>query len=314
MRKFGFICLWIICFVLIDVVICRQFLNLGHPRDFDIYKSKRPPVPYAEFTSEKLLEETSFDKTKFWENKNSLKVAFFAGSTGMRLEQKKFSEHLTKLFNEEVELVNFSMYSGNHSQHLHLLLEILHNDVPDIVIFYGGYNETITQGNYDPRPGFPYSYYYRGELSPLKRVLLEKSALFGALEWKYGLISHINHLRNEYKPFSPEWNKTIENKYFEKLELVKRVTESLPSKRYGKTKFIAFYQPYRSDLHSEFYDYHKNIRNRIQEIDYIIDLHDLYEKLGNSVYYDDCHVNSIANNLLIETISEKVANKFANEK
>ena len=308
MRKFGFICFYILCFLFIDVFICRTLLNLGHPRDFSIYKSHRPPRPYVEFTSERLSKETSFDKTKFWKSndKETIKIAFFGGSTGMPVVQEKFSEILTNLCNENVEVVNFSMYSGNHTQHLHLLLEILHNDVPDIVVFYGGRNETIQQLHFDPRPGYPYSYYYRAELSPLKRLLIEKSALCGSLEWKYHLISHINELREEYKPGSPEWNVIIENKYFETISLAKRVAESLPSKKYGNTKFIAFYQPYRSDLYPEFFENHSNIRKRIESIDYIIDIHDLYKKMGNDVYYDDCHVNYLANNLLVETLSKEI--------
>lgn len=315
MKRFGLFCFYVLCFVFIDMFICRYLLGFGHPRDFSIYKSARPPIPYAEFTSTKLKQETSLDKIKFWnsKDKNTIKVAFFGGSTGMPVKEKLFSEKLSQLFRQNVEVVNFSMYSGIHTQHLHLLLEILHNDIPDIVVFYGGRNETIQQGHFDPRPGYTYSYYYRAELSPLKKLLIENSALFGALESKFGILSHINELRNEYKPFSKEWNDSVVNKYFENLALTKRVAESLPSSKYGKTKFIAFYQPYRSELYPEFYEYHKLIRDKIKDIDYIIDIHDLYDVFDKNIYFDDCHVEDIATDLLVETMAAKIAEKFYEE-
>ncbi len=313
MRKFGFICFWILCFLFFDVVVCRYLLHFGYPSDFFIYKTIRPPRVFVEFTAERLATETSFDKTVFWKNndENVIKVAFFGGSTGMPVSETLFSKRLSELFGQTVEVVNFSCYSSNHTQHLHMILEILHHSTPDIVVFYGGYNETMSQGFYDPRPGYPYSYYYRGELSTIKKLLIENSALIGALEWKYHKITSLSKLREEYKPFSQEWNKSVEDKYFSNLELARRVTESLPSKKYGNTKFIAFYQPYRDEIYPEFSETHNNIRERIKNVSYIVDVHDYYNQFGTSIYFDDCHVDLQTTNMLVLKLSEEIAKKFA---
>ena len=313
MRKFGFVCFWILCFIFFDVVVCRHLLHLGHPSDFSNFHDKRPPRVYVEYTSEFLVKETSFDKTVFWKEKGDdvIRVAFFGGSTGLPVATKLFSKRLSKLLGEKVEVANFSICSGNHTQHLHTILEILHHSTPDIIVFYGGYNETITQGRFDPRPGYPYSYYYRGELSTVKKFLIENSALFGAYEWRYNTITHLSKLREEYKPFSEEWNKTIVDKYFSNMELAKRVSESLPSKKYGNTKFIAFYQPYRAELIPEFYPYHENIRERIKNVDYIIDIHDYYDQFGKEIYIDECHVDLQITNMLVVKLSDEIAKRFS---
>ena len=313
MRKFGFLCFWILCFVFFDVVVCRHLLHLGYPSDFSIYKTQRPPRVYIEFTTEWLAKETSFDKTIFWDETGDdvIRVAFFGGSTGVPVSTVLFSKELSKRFNQKVEVANFSCWSSNHTQHLHMILEVLHKATPDIIIFYGGVNETVQQADHDPRPGYPYSYYYRGELSTIKKLLIENSALIGAYEWKYNTITNLSKLRDEYKPYSPEWNKSIEDKYFSNLELARRVAESLPSKKYGNTKFLAFYQPYRTDLCPEFIESHNNIRKRIKKVPYIVDIHDYYDQFGKDIYIDRCHVRLQTTNMLVLKLSDEIAKKFA---
>ena len=316
LKKIGLVTVWILCLVFFDVVICRSILGLGHPRDFSTYHSVRPPRAYVEFTAEWLARDSAFDKTHFWhdENPKTIRVAFFGGSTGVPVNEKLFADKLSELFKQKVDVVNFSCFSANHTQHLHMLLEVLHNGTPDIVVFYGGFNETIQNGWFDPRPGYPYSYYFRNEMSSFKRLLVEKSALFGALEWKYNIISHIGQLRKEYKPFQKEWNEAIKNKYFENLALAKRVTESLPSRKFKHAKFIAFYQPYQSDKIPDFVKTHEEIRAEIKKIDYITDLHDIYKPLsdkGKKIYFDECHVHQQATDLATVIMANIIAKKYA---
>lgn len=314
LKKIGLITVWIICFIIFDCVICRHLLHLGYPSDFSNYHTIRPPRIYTEFTTEWLAKETSFDKMKFWPDDDSIKIAFFGGSTGVPVNPEFLASELSKRLNKKASAANFSCWSANHTQHLHLLLEVLHNGSPDIVIFYGGRNETVQQGYHDPRPGYTYSYYYRGETPAFIKVLIENSALIGALEWKFNRLTNLEKLRREYKPFSKGWNKTIEAKYFENLALSKRVSESLPSKHFGNAKFIAFYQPYRAEMHPQFLKAHERIREKIKDYDYIIDLYDLYKPLGEGVFRDDCHVEQKATDLLTSVIAEITADKILKNK
>ena len=52
----------------------------------------------------------------------------------------------------------------------------------DIVIFYGGFNETFQTLYADPRPGYPFNYWTVGELHPLKFTLLKYSPFFSEID------------------------------------------------------------------------------------------------------------------------------------
>ena len=58
-----------------------------------------------------------------------------------------------------VGVYNFGSVSSNHSQHVHRLIEFSDRYSFDLVIFYGGGNETFQYANYDPRPGYPYIFF-----------------------------------------------------------------------------------------------------------------------------------------------------------
>lgn len=314
MKKYFILNIWIICFILFDMLICRGIFHLGYPTHYAFKGSAREPNPYVEFMREGLSPETSLDKTNFFKDakKNDIKVALFGGSTGEPLSSKLFQEKLSKYMHQKVYVVNFSCISANHRQHLHMLLEVLPKYNPDIVIFYGGYNETVQAVYYDPRPGYPYNFFYRGELSPWKRFIIEHSALIGALEYKYNILSSLGKLQAEYKPLSAEWNKSIENKYFETMELSNAVTGTITSKKYGHTKFIGFYQPYQVKLVPEFMETNNNIRKKIKNIDYIYDVQDAYDGFDGNIWKDICHVKetSGANEHIIDIMSRIVAKKF----
>lgn len=314
-KVFFFIIYFIVVFLFMDMVVFKHFLHQGMIcLDRWNANNSRRSIPYAHFINHRILNNTtSFDKNNFYPTDNdAIKVAFFGGSTGEPIDEEYFSYQLSKLMNRYVFVKNFSCSSSNHRQHMHLILEILPKYNPDIIVFYGGYNEIIQPSMYDPRPGYPYNFYYKGETSPFKQFLIENSALIGAIEVKNGTISPYKALVNEYNPGSQKWCNEIFDKYFETLKLSKNISETLKSKHYGKTKFIAFYQPYRYELFDKLKDTHIKIKNEIKKYNYIFDISDAYDSLPKSIYIDDCHVTeeSGANQKIVQTMSKIISKQF----
>ena len=207
-----------------------------------------------------------------------------------------------------VFVANYSVTSSNHRQHLHGIPEYLPQFKPDLVIFYGGFNETLQTAFYDPRPGYPYNYFYRGETRPFVKLLLEKSALIGEIDKKTGVFSGIAKLRMEQRPFSDDWNKKIIEKYLETLNLASDITGTIESKHFGRTKFFAFYQPYQ--VPKQFVSTHEKIKSHIGTIKYAFDVSEEYDALGKEIYIDIAHVKQKANEAMGRKIASIVADKL----
>jgi hypothetical protein len=205
-------------------------------------------------------------------------------------------------------VANYSVVSSNHRQHLHGIVEFLPQFKPDLVIFYGGYNETLQNAFYDPRPGYPYNYFYRSETSPFAKLLLENSAIIGEIDKRFGVFTGLAKLRKKEQPFSDAWNKRIIDKYFETLALANSVVSMIESNRYGKTKFLAFYQPYQ--VSKEFLSAHNEIKNRIRTMTYTFDVSSEYDALGKEVYLDIVHVNQHAHEVMGAKIAKIVAKEL----
>ena len=54
-----------------------------------------------------------------------------------------------------------------------MLVEFVLTSKVDLVIFYGGWNETVAQAAYDPRPGYPLNFFYIHDGSHWKKFLIE---------------------------------------------------------------------------------------------------------------------------------------------
>lgn len=299
-----------------DVLLLRGILEYGYPRHWEEDDVVRYPVPYVMFTGKpntlnynkygfpgKMLESASED---------DVRVAFFAGSTGVFGDPsipQVIEDELTRLLGRPVFVANFSVVSSNHRQHLHMMTEHLLDKRVDVVVFYGGYNETIQNAYYDPRPGYPFNFFYRAELSPLRKIVIENSALIGELDRKYhGIFSGLAELRAREKPYSPEWNQKIFNNYFETLDLARRTVGVIDSRLFGKAHFIAFYQPYQ--VPDEFIPTHEAMRERIATIPYTHDVSTAYDRLGKMVYTDIVHVDQRANDLMGFQIATIIAEEI----
>jgi len=297
-------CLYLVLIIIVfDVLVFNKLLGFGYPRHYRQENIERYPSPYVEFTGKpdtKDHNEYGFRGPSFKESKqNDLKIAFFGGSTGYYGDPpipnivKKELEELTGL---SVFVANYSVVSSNHRQHLHGIIEFLPQFKPDIVIFYGGHNETLQSASYDPRPGYPYNYFYRAETSALVKLLIENSAIIGEIDKRTGVFTGLEKLRKEQQPLSDGWNNRMVEKYFETLRLANNVAGIIESQRFGKTRFFAFYQPYQ--VPKELLSANDNIKNKIRSIKYVFDVSSEFDALGKEIYNDIVHVKQPANEVM----------------
>ncbi|MCP4551050.1 MAG: hypothetical protein GY834_03175 [Bacteroidetes bacterium] len=304
-----------IVIVVFDILILNKFLGFGYPHHYEEENIQRFPAPYVAFTgkpNEADHNEKGFRGPSFIESKPSdLKIAFFGGSTGYGGNPpiaRIMEIRLKELLGENVFVSNYSVVSSNHRQHLHGIIEYLPKNKPDLIIFYGGFNETIQSGFYDPRPGYPYNFFYRSETRPFFKLLLENSAIIGEIDKKLGVVSGIKKIRKKQQPFSESWNNRIANKYFETLMLASNVTSTIESTRFGATRFLAFYQPYQ--VPEYFVSKHNEIKDYISSIKYAYDVSSEYDSLGKEVYRDIVHVNQEAKEIMAHKIADIVAKEL----
>lgn len=304
----------VLAVVFLDVVVLKHVLNLGYPRHYHEENVRRYPAPYVSFIGKPGVDghnELGFPGPSFAESHpGDLKIAFFGGSTGYLGDPPiptVLQAVLAELLDDAVFVANYSVTASNHRQHLHAIIEFLPRVKPDLVIFYGGYNETIQSAFYDPRPGYPYNFFYRAETRAFWKLLLENSAIVGELDKALGVVSGIGKLRKEQQPLSDDWNRRIVDNYFETLRLAHDVAGTIDSNRFGKTRFLAFYQPYQ--VPEQFADAHAEIRARLRATDYTFDVSTEYDALGK-VYRDLVHVSQEAREQMAARIASIVAREL----
>ncbi len=321
---FHTVCIFILV-VFFDIFIFRHLLGFGsvytkmNYNEFD-----KVAQPYAYFVHPDVARATKgnilYDGSSLWypepPGEKTLKIALFGGSTagypdfgtpGSKTMPQYLADRLNEKFNGNVAIANFGSSGGHHRQHLHMLFEFLPEYKPDIVLYYGGNNETALYiDGYDPRPGYPINFFYKEEFSTWKKFLLENSAIIGAWYDRFGSSSDIAKLREKAGFESPEWNQEMVDKYFESLEFSQFVSTSFKSEYFkGNTRFVAFFQPFKPlDEANEWQI--KEIRKQIPSYKYLHDIHDAYDGLGESIYYDNCHVNDEANRHMAELLAEKI--------
>jgi hypothetical protein len=305
----------VIIVLIIDVAVLRNFYGFGYHRDYKEDNIQRFPAPYVMFTgkpNEGGHNELGFLGPSLKDaGPGDFTIAFFGGSTGYMGEPpiaKVIETELKKILNVNVFVANYSVVGSNHRQHLHGILEYLPNFKPDLVIFYGGYNETISSAYYDPRPGYPYNFFYRAETSPFMKLLIQNSSIVGELDKKYGWFTGLDKLRMMQQPFSDSWNNRIADKYFETIELANTVASSMESHHCGKTKFLSFYQPYQ--VPKEFQLTHEKIKRQVNALEYALDVSSEFDTLGNNVFVDIVHVKQEANDLMGKRIAIIIAEKL----
>ena len=317
--NYGFYLLLVI--VVSDIVIIHHLFGYGYragPLEPSI-----SPYAGAGHTPNTRSDDTLVGEIKFhnkhgclgpsYTNSNSsqLRVAFFGGSTGYHGHPpipEILAQDMARLLDTNVFVANFSACGSNHCQHLHRLVEVMAEYSPDVVVYYGGFNETWLNGSYDPRPGYPHEHYYHVEVGAFTKLLLTYSGVIGAIDRKFHIVSGLHRLRLDHVPWSDEWNRRIVDKYFDTLEVSNNVTRTIESKRYGNAEFFSFYQPYQVNWSGgKSVQVHEEIKRRLHQHEYIFDVSSEYDTLGTDIYRDICHVNQRAKEQMSMRIATIVA-------
>ena len=319
---------FLVTFVLLSELIIRVYYarkSIFKPKIFIskvvLFNKKcttRCPYPYIMFKGKSNIGEHNSQGFRFDEkiNSKSLKVAFFGGSTGYNgdlpipILLSKFGSIST---GKDLNFLNFSVVSSNHNQHLHSLLEQSKLYEIDLVVFYGGYNETIQSAYYDKRPGYPYNFDIVNESSPELQILYKNSLLFrhfyrraNNLKNKNNLLQRLLISRTELQPFSKNWNKEIKSNYFDTLALARKISSSISTGR-CKIPFLAIYQPYNykhPSIPSIFIEgVHSPIVQKTNLEKYYIDVSGIIPT--NSVLYTDIvHLNQEGRRIVARAIVE----------
>lgn len=311
-----FILVLLTFWLILDQTVMQRFKTIFTPGHLNKGDVLRYATPYIEFKGKpNALDHDEFGYLRRFntEPKSSdpLKIAFFGGSTGYlgnpNISQIIESE-LEKRTGKSVVVKNFSVVSSNHRQHLHNILETRSQFQPDIVLFYGGYNETGQTAYYDPRPNYPYSYFFRADTSPIIQWALTQSPslyLLNDVGKRFNLwdFTGLQDLRKKEDVFSNPWNLRVVQSYFDTIDLAKFVTEGFPSKHCGgKAQFIFFYQPYL--VPNQLEPINKEIISRLQSINYGVDLSSTFNENKKNYYFEDIvHVNEEGNLILGNSVS-----------
>jgi hypothetical protein len=304
--------------VVFDQIVVRHVLKIAFEGHLQQTSSLRQPRPYIEFAG----QPGALDHNRYgyrWDAddvpQDAFRIAFFGGSTGYLGSPPiatLVQHRLERTLGRPVRVANFSVVSSNHRQHLHNIVESNALFKPDLVLFYGGYNETAQTAFYDPRPGYPYNFFYRGETSPIAKALLENvptAYLLELLSMSRRLGDHLQflsltplaRLRAELDVHSDRWNEQLVAKYFETLDYAGKLSRVLASTRCAEEqRFRSYYQPYQ--VPDTLQSVHRAVKVRMSALGYG---RDLSAKLaGEDVYTDVVHVNQRGNELMAAAIAE----------
>ena len=239
--------LYLMFFIFLDILI--GFFGFGYSNNFKEENFQRTPSTYDYFSGKpNVLDHNHLGFRGLFVEKENLKnneitIAFFGGSTGYNGKPPIIDiigKKIGKTFN--VKSYNFSSISSNHTQHIHRLIKYIKRFKFDIVIFYGGGNETMQYEVYDPRIGYPFNYFYRSELSSFKKLLIENSNILGEIDKHTKIISGLNRLVIENK--SPNRHKEIISKYESDLNLASEITKKIGEPNFCQSPiFVSVSQP-----------------------------------------------------------------------
>lgn len=274
---------------------------------------QRKPHPYVMFKGapDKLDHNSLGFRFSFPAEDSSINIALFGGSTGYNGNPPIIDLIVEKLnkdddFGQKFVALNYSVVSSNHNQHLHSLVQNYKNFPIDIVIFYGGYNETLQTAFYDSRPGYPYNFNITNEMMPEKMFFIKHFSLYNELK---NLIQRTEYvkLKNDLKegsPFSPTWNKKIVKNYIDTTTTANVISKVLTTGR-CENPYIFIYQPYQMPFPSVPKNFkkevHENLVKYAKESDYGIDISDVFG-IDVQQYTDIAHITQKAKDILAQNI------------
>jgi hypothetical protein len=114
----------------------------------------------------------------------------------------------------------------------------------DVIIFYGGGNETIQHFYYDSRPGYPYNFYlYDSNSNSLINFFIKYSNLIGEIDKLFNLYLDFNPKTSNETEFI-SWAKKTKKNYFDTIQKSKRLTENfIVPNQCERSFFIPIFQP-----------------------------------------------------------------------
>ena len=299
----------LLIFVFLDFYVFKLFGH-GFPSSISEEKFERSPSPYDSFSGKPFYKDHNSLGFRGIEFKNydnhTLQIAFFGGSTGYNGEPPIIDIIEKKLNKKNIKnkAFNFSSVSSNHNQHIHRLVK--YSDLNfDIIIFYGGFNETLQTYLYDPRPGYPFNFWIRNELNELKYLLLKYSAIYAEYEKQTGNVSNIKKIKKDLKFKSEKWLNDLIGNYYLTLNKAKKISQNIINSNFcNKPKFFAFYQPIsvnRTD------DFSKKIINKTKNFfvnkDILIDISEI---LDENDFIDSVHVTQPSKNIIAEEMVDYI--------
>lgn len=204
--------------------------------------------------------------------------------------------------------MNCCVVSSNHNQHLHALLEQFLLTKIDMVIFYGGYNELISPLLYDPRPGYPFNFYYKNECNKILLVLIKYSAILGEIEKRHYAISGLKWFRQKYIKAHPNWFEDIKSNYINTLKKTNTlVTYTQLNLNNHATQFIAIQQPYI--VPKNFRTTNNKVIKEIEALNYGYNISNVF-KDQNKYFVDDIHLNNNGNKIVAKEIRKIILSNF----
>lgn len=272
----------------------------------------RKPYPYQMFkgSPNKLDHNNLGFRISDPIKKSTINIALFGGSTGYSGDPPIINI-ITNELNKQTSgikysSINFSVVSSNHNQHLHSLVENSDNYPIDLIIFYGGYNETLQTAFNDPRPGYPYNFKKRNELSPEKMLLAKHFVL-------YQLFEELFPSNYKRKVWSKEWSEEIINNYSLTIEKARQISKVFSTGRCS-FPFVFVYQPINfNSIEKLDRNFLKRVHIPISELTKnSIDGIDLSKIFKNyeSIYTDSVHVTQKGKEIISKNIlNSKIFNK-----
>ena len=257
-------------------------LNIRYPSTYDMFSNEPLVMDHNKLGFRGPLLSKTLQKSK-------ISIAFLGGSTGYTGNPPIPEIISTMLTKNDINNVvyNFSSNSSNHNQHIHRLIKFSEYHF-DIVIFYGGNNESIQYLQYDTRPSYPYNYFMINDISKLKLFLLKHSSIIGMFENYTGIISGINKERNYVDKNFDSWSDLVVNNYINTIIKAKNIFESsLTNNSCNKVIFLPILQPVNPRSSNEIRLWNKMIK-RVNENYDILNYDDMR---GIINFFDNVHID-----------------------
>ena len=286
-----------IFFIIIFLDTFLKFIGFGVNEHWYDENNIRFNSPYDMFSNKpNVLDHNSFgfrgpklDKNIY---KDTLSIAFLGGSTGYT-GTPPIPELLSTYLNSsgiKNIVYNFSVNSSNHNQHIHRLVKYIDYSY-DIIIFYGGNNESIQYLQYDTRPSYPYNYFMKNDLPIFKIFLLKYSSIIGIIENQTGLISGIDISRKKIDIDFDAWSDKIVNNYILSIKNAKMLFgNNLKTNKCKDLIFIPILQPVNPKTEKEVKLWNKmkkSIKNNSDFID--------YSNINENIkFFDNVHLDQVS--------------------